>query len=434
MADTVAVLDSRDRLRARRIERVIHTSISPQTWDLEPAGERDSETLTNLGLDRSDLTRRAERNTYDWLRAQFNYDVQAFNGFYDPRSQTHAAPQTVNLIAPFQLMAAFDRYQDGELLHLARQSADWLEREMVETHPMSVVLGGVRDNIKASQLWTKYTADYVVLNLGLWDRLQEEMYLDRAVQGSRFLLQAQNHGFSPKYNDWTEQWIERGWQSFGRVVCAMIALYEFTGDEVWLERAKKWGEYGLTLQAGNGCFYLINDTYYSSDLAADEIRGLIRLYLRCGDERYLSAAVRFADWHLTNQEESGAWCLSEDRWGVAVGAYVGPGDAPNIAVALLLMHRATRDVRYVAAAVRALRYSLTQQQLPDTAGAPYVEDPTTHWGFWSWDPPYDYTMSADQSTHHVRGYWFFLDYFLSLERETQEKILATYKDMSSTHA
>jgi hypothetical protein len=23
-------------------------------------------------------------------------------------------------------------------------------------------------------------------------------------------------------------------------------------------------------------------------------------------------------------------------------------------------------------------------------------------------------MSADQSTHHVRGYWFFLDYMLSL--------------------
>ncbi len=415
----------------RRLERAVHSSISPQTWDLEPAGERDSELLRSLGLDKEDLVRRAKRNTYDWLPAQFDYDVGAFHGYYDPRSQTFAGPQTVNLIAPFQLMAAFDRYGDEKLLCLARQSADWLEREMVETHPMSVVLGGVRDNIKTTQLWTKYTADYVVLNLGLWDRLEDEMYLERALQSSRFLLQSQNHGYAPKYDDWTEQWMTKGWQSFGRVVSAMMALYEFVGDEEWLGRAKQWGDYGLGLQAENGCFYLINDTYYSSDIAADEIRGMVRLYLRYGDQRYLQAAIRFSNWHLDHQDRSGAWCLSEDRWGTAVGAYLGPGDPPNIAMALLLMHRTGGDARYVVAAARALQYSLTQQQVPGTEGAAYMEDPATHWGFWSWDPPYDYTMSADQSTHHVRGYWFFLDYFLSLSRDTQEEILSAYKDAES---
>jgi hypothetical protein len=97
---------------------------------------------------------------------------------------------------------------------------------------------------------------------------------------------------------------------------------------------------------------------------------------------------------------------------------------PNIAIALLLAHRVTGKSKYIAGAARALRYSLSQQQLPDRPGQPYVDDPGTHWGFWSWDPPYDYTMSADQSTHHVRGYWFFLDYLLSMSDEELSGISA----------
>jgi hypothetical protein len=410
----------------------IHTCISPKTWGLEPAGDCDTTYLNAVGLQKDDLENRARNNTYEWLRRQFNHDAGAFNGFYDPRSGTFAPPQTVNLIAPFQLMAAFDRYQDEELLDLARRAADWLEANMVETHPMSVVLGGVRDNIKVHQLWTKYAADYVTLNLGLWGRLEDEVYLTRGLQSSKFLLQSQGHNFATKYDDWAERWIETGWQSFGRVIDGMMALYEYTDNDRWLMRSRDWAEYALTLQADNGCFYLINDNYYSSDIAADEIRAFVRMYHRWDDTRYLEAATGFGDWHLANQCTDGAWPLSEDRCGVSVGEYIGPGDIPNIAVALLLLHRATNEPNYVAAAARALQYSLSQQQLPDEEGAPYIDDPVTHWGFWSWDPPYDYTMSADQSTHHVRGYWFFLDYFLSLSEDEQKKIAETYKGTQPT--
>jgi hypothetical protein len=94
---------------------------------------------------------------------------------------------------------------------------------------------------------------------------------------------------------------------------------------------------------------------------------------------------------------------------------------PNIAIALLLAHRTVGEAAYVLGAARALRYSLAQQQVPG-AGRHYADDPATHWGFWSWDPPYDFTMSADQSTHHVRGYWFFLDYLASLDASTGEEL------------
>ncbi len=400
----------------------VHMTISPQGWGLDPAPEGGDGLLADLGLPRDDLENRARRNTYDWLRRQFEPDVGAFHGYYDPRTRTKAAPQTANLIAPFQCMAAFDRYQDEELLEMACRAGDWMDVGLVETHPMSLVLGGVKDNIKPSQLWTKYTSDYVTLNLGLWERLHQEVYLDRAIQSSRFLLQAQNHDFAPKYDEWHERWIRRGWQSFGRCIVALIALQEFTGEEKWLDWAMAWAEHGLSLQAENGCFYLINNNYYSSDIAADEIRGLIRVYLRSQDERYLDAARHFADWHVARQESDGGWPLSEDRWGEAVTQYKGPGDMPNIAIALLLAHKATGHSQYIGAAVRALKYTTGQQLVPGTPGAPYAEDPNTHWGFWSWDPPYDYTMSVDQSTHHCRGYWFFIDYVLSLSDDEQDRI------------
>jgi hypothetical protein len=397
------------------------TSVSPQEWGLVPAGDRDLPVAAALGLPASELESRARNNTFAWLPRQFDEEAGAFHGFYDARSRTFAPPQNVNLIAPFQCLAAFDRFGDERFLDMARRSADWLEGNLVETHPMSLVLGGVLDNIKRTQLWTKYTADWVVLNLSLWKRLQKEVYLERALQGSRFLLQSQNHAFAPKYDHWQEKWIADGWQSFGRAIIAMIALQECTGDEAWLERAAAWAEYGLTLQADTGCFHLINGTYYSSDIAADEIRGLIRTFIRTGDNRFLDAGLRFADWHLGRQAANGSWPLSEDRWGVEVGAHRGPGDMPNIAIALLLAHRTIGDARYVLGAARALRYSIAQQQLPGT-GRHYVDDPVTHWGFWSWDPPYDYTMSADQSTHHVRGYWFFLDYLASLDTASREEL------------
>lgn len=399
----------------------IHMTVSPQSWGLERSSQTASPHLDAMGIPKAELEARARRNTYDWVLRQFDPEAGAFRGYYDPRTQKFAEPQTANLIAPFQLIAAFDRYEDEELLVRARRCADWLEENMVESHPMSLVLGGVRDNIKPTQLWTKYTADYVTLNLALYERQQTEDLLARAIHSSKFLMQSQNQGFAPKYDHAIERWMKRGWESFGRVIVAMIALQEFTDDEAWLDRAMLWAEHGVGLQAADGCFYLINNDYYSSDIAADEIRSLIRTHWRTDRSRFLNAAVRFADWHLDHQLPNGAWPLSVDRWGVTVGPYVGPGDIPNIAIALLLVHKATGDIKYLASAVEAMRYSMTQQCVPG-CGERFADDPNIQWGFWSWDPRYDWTMSSDQSTHHVRGYWFFLDYFLSLPGEVQRAV------------
>ena len=69
--------------------------------------------------------------------------------------------------------------------------------------------------------------------------------------------------------------------------------------------------------------------------AADELRAFVYLYEQTKLPQFLWAAQRFGDWHLRTQREDGAWLLTIDRFENPVSEYVGPGDIPNIATALL---------------------------------------------------------------------------------------------------
>ncbi len=389
--------------------------ISPQDWGLPIADVQSEEPIPGVNASPAELSRRVRANIYEWLPHQFDPETGAFYGFYRAPDGFREPPQTVNLIASWQLMAAYDRFGDAELLEQARQALDFYYREFVVSHPMSVVGGGARDGVATREIWTKFSAEFLIGALGLYHRTGDEAWLERAGQSGRYLLQAARHGFAPKYRLDTGQWgdLDFGWDSWGRVVEACLELASATEDKSWRGLALRWSEHGLSIQADDGCFYLIDGEYYNTDIAADELRALSFLYELTEDERYLHAARDFADWHLSHQRADGAWAMTVDCDGNVVVPTVGPGDVPNIAIALLHLHHVTGEARYLDAAWRALKYVLSMQILPGS-DQPYADDPNMQWGFWSWDPPYDYTVSADQATHHVRGMMFALDYLESL--------------------
>lgn len=390
--------------------------VSPKEWGLEPAPSSALKAWLPLGVDAENWEERARQATYHWLMRNWQEEPGAFAGHYHAPSGRHEPPQLTNLLAPWQLMAAYDRYGDGELLDKAKRSANWLNDNLVETHPMSMVVGGVRDAWRPEEVWTKFTAEFVILNLALCTRLEEPEYMRRSLQSIRFLTQAELHDHACKYDHIQQQWVTRGWQSFGRIIEAFLELHEATGDNRWLGRALAWGEYGLTLQAPDDCFYLINGEYYNTDLAADELRALTFLYEQTRLPQFLHAAKSFADWHIESQRPDGAWLLTIDRFSRPVSEYVGPGDVPNLAISFLAMHRATGDPRYIQAALKAMRYVLSRQAVPGDSH-PYIEDENVQWGLWSWDPFYDFSMSGDQIGHFARGIWFTLDYLASLDTE-----------------
>jgi len=263
--------------------------ISPQDWGLPVATSTSETPLDGLGASPAELERRIRGCTYAWLPRQFDDKTGAFYGFYRAPERQFEPPQTVNLIAPWQLLAAYDRYQDAALLDMARRAADWFYRHFVVTHPISVVIGGVRERLPDGELWTKFAAEVVLLNLGLYRRAGDAANLDRARQSAGFLVQSGRHGFAPRYNEAQSAWLALGWQSFGRVVEAFLALAEASGEDVWRERALAWGEYGLSLQGADGGFYLIDGDYFNTDIAADELRALVYLGEITGQARYLGA-------------------------------------------------------------------------------------------------------------------------------------------------
>lgn len=390
--------------------------VSPSEWGLEPADQSKLKAWLSVGVDAEDWEERARQATYHWLMRNWVEEAGAFAGHYHAPSHTHEPPQLTNLLAPWQLMAAYDRYGDDELLHKAKRAADWLNDNLVETHPMSMVVGGVRDAWRPEEVWTKFTAEFVMENLALCDRLGDAEYMRRALQSIRFLTQAELHDHACEYDHRSQMWMQRGWQSFGRTIEAFLELYEATEDNRWLGRALAWGEYGLTLQAPDDCFYLINGEYYNTDVAADELRALTFLYEQTKLPQFLRAAKSFADWHIRSQRPDGAWLLTIDRWSRPVSEYVGPGDVPNLAISFLSLHRCTGDPQYIQAALKGMHYVLERQVIPGSS-EPYSDDENVMWGIWSWDPYYDYSMSGDQVTHFARGIWFVLDYLASLSSE-----------------
>jgi len=93
----------------------------------------------------------------------------------------------------------------------------------------------------------------------------------------------------------------------------------------------------------------------------------------------------------------------------------------------LALHRATGNTDFLASALKAMGYALGQQVTPD-GGSSFSNDDHAVWGYWSWDPPYDYTMSGDQITHFARGIWFMLDYLADMDAKSARATIDTLID------
>lgn len=396
----------------------MYETITPQTWGIPLPDEAGKQRAgARLGIPYADIAARAKHAIYDFLDRLYNSEAGALHHYYRADTAYLSEMDSGNYLMALNYLVAYDRYQDEAMLHKAANCFQWAYDHCTESHPMFTWQGGVRDGFKSHELYVKYTGDAFWACLALYRRTRDDRYLFYIRQFHNFMKQARRAGFMYKYDTRTYQWTDTGfcWRAFGYPVTAYLELFEITGDVRYREHALAWGEHGLTLQAPNGAFYLLDGQFWNSDLAASELRGLVFLYEETGDPRFLDAARCYADWLLAHQREEGAWPIGIDLDDEICAPNIGPGDTPNIGISLLRLHRATGAAAYLDAAVKTLHYSLALQAVEDGRYPLHLNDPHVKWGFWSWEPLYDYSLSGDQSVHHIRGMMFIPDYLAHIE-------------------
>jgi Highly conserved protein containing a thioredoxin domain len=388
-------------------------TISSREWGLSrPEGDGLDRVRQALGIGYDELETRWRSAVYEFVLHCYEPEAGALRHSYFAGTRTWSPPDNGNFLMAISFLAMYDRYQDPEALGRAQACVNWAYANCVETQPMFTWQGGVRDGFRPNELYLKYTSDALRVSLALQARGAAADLDVPIAQYHNFIKQCRTNGFAGKFDTTTYRFSDRGfvWNAFGGPSIAYLQRFEATGDERHLEHARAWADHGLTGQAANGSFYLIDDAFWNSDLTALELRSLVFLHEVTGDERYLAGAIRFADWLLDIQRDDGAWPLGIDRDGEVCAPNVGPGDTPNIAISLVRLHMATSERRYLDAAVRAIRYSLSMQAVDGGKYPRHLDDPSVRWGFWSWDPLYDESLSADQAVHHVRGMMIVADY------------------------
>jgi len=394
----------------------MYETVFPTDWGINRPDDKNPHIKELLSYTLPELETRVKNCVYSFLETLFDEEEQGLRHYYRADKQYYSELDSGNFLMALNYLAIYDMTGDAKLLNRGESCFKWAYNHATETHPMFTWQGGVRDGFKHNELYVKYTGDAFLTCISLYRRTQKPEYLFYIKQFHNFFKQAKRAGFKYKYDTNTYQWSDKGfvWRSFGFPVVCYIELYEATGEEKYLTEAIAWGNHGLTLQDENGCFYLLDGEFWNSDLTAPEIRGLNFLYEITKEEKYLTAAKRFADWLIVHQGTDGSWPIGIDNDNEVCAPNIGPGDMPNIAMSLIRLHINTSEPKYFDAAVKAVRYSITMQAVEGGKYPLYLDDKSVKWGFWSWDPLHDITLSGDQTVHHIRGILFMAYYIGSI--------------------
>ncbi|RLE07342.1 hypothetical protein DRJ00_08310 [Candidatus Aerophobetes bacterium] len=395
-----------------------YETITPEDWGIQkPNEEGKKKVFKYLGISYEELEKRWKNAVYKFAASHFDNKVGACHHFYLAKAKCFNGFDSGNFLIGINFLIMYDRYKDKEMLDKTEKCFWYAYENCTDIHPMHTWQGGVRCGEKPWELYVKYTGDAVLAATALYRRTKNDRYLFCLKQFHNFLKQARQQGFKFKFNTNTYKWTDTGycWRSFGFPLVGYIKMYAITSEEKYLENARAWADYGLSLQADNGCFYLLDNMFWNSDLTAPELRGLVFLYEITKEEKYLNSAIKFANWLIKHQRDDGAWPTGIDREDEVCAPHVAPGDPANIGVSLIRLHKVTGEKKYLNSAMQTVKYSIKMQAAEGGAYPHCLDDPRVHWGFWSWDPPYDkWDLSGDQSVHHIRGMMFVADYLANL--------------------
>lgn len=175
-----------------------------------------------------------------------------------------------------------------------------------------------------------------------------------------------NGGYAPPYPETT-----------GYIISTFLSYSEFSKDNSFTERARRMGDWEIEIQLPSGAVRGgsgINDypIVFNTGMV---ILGWTDLYNETGDERYLSASLKAADWLCLIMDEDGKW--SRDTYNGIPHTYHS-----RVSWALLEVYKHTHDGKYKDFAIRNIEWILSRVQengwISDMGFFKGDNDPLTH--------------------------------------------------------
>lgn len=168
-------------------------------------------------------------------------------------------------------------------------------------------------------------------------------------------------------------------ETTGYIIPTFYDAASYLNDDTYRQRALRMASWLLTLQLESGAFPIgpLWPEWERQPIVFDTgqiLFGLVRAYQETGEDRFLAAARKAGDWLVAIQDSDGAW-----RKHTSLG-FVHTYNVRS-ALGVLLLAEASNQGPYKDAAIRNLRWAMTQQE-PDgwfqNAGFTLQEDPLTH--------------------------------------------------------
>jgi hypothetical protein len=165
------------------------------------------------------------------------------------------------------------------------------------------------------------------------------------------------NGVSAYFNLAEKKWGVPYRETTGYIIETFLNYYSLTGNEEYLSRAKKMGEWELTVQGEDGSIGEVRpDGSIGKKIfnTGQVIIGFNALFQQTKDERYVSASIKAADWLLANQESDGSWQKFTTQDARTYDA--------RVAWPLLQLYETTKEEKYSNAAKKNIYWIIKQQR------------------------------------------------------------------------
>ncbi len=150
----------------------------------------------------------------------------------------------------------------------------------------------------------------------------------------------------------------KGWEkpypeTTGYIIPTMLRLGEYLNDKQYIDSAIKSGEWLLRIQQTDGSFLDLSGEKQIFD-TGQIIEGLIELYKKANDNRFINAALRACDFLVGNQDLDGKW--TKFSYNNLPHTYYS-----RVAANLLKLYEITGEIKYKTTAEKNILWTIKQQ-------------------------------------------------------------------------